>query len=689
MKLTIGMIVKNEEKYLERCLTEIKPILENVDSELIITDTGSTDRTVEIAKSFTDKILHFEWVNDFAAARNTAFTIAQGEWFMFLDADEIFDSCDEIIGFFNSGEYKKYNSASVIIRNLDNQSGSGLDIRLQRLTKRLPQTRFTGIVHELLNTYGEPVKQLNDVALHYGYYYESEDEKRAKYERNQALLLKRLEKERDTNPYIYVQLGENAYDDEESLKYIEQGIQASVGKNGLVLTALLMFKAYIFLRAGNYNEALMVCENYYTSATSSKHTVHSDLEMTAIKALSLYRINRLNEAFDSYSELFDLIPKSEKIRADDIIIARASSPENYISFIIQFLNCAAKTKRYIVAEAVMAGFQVSKYSADDKVLRELINAEVELFEHSSYESAKRCFDNLNDSGRRIFIKRAEQCIFYSVNKEQVLALLRKISGNDMLCDIYGKYFGERELPHKELIDFADTYGINEFPGIIMIAMEKGYDISAFIDGGRYDVKQAVSDGYAKVYGFHKAADNYDVDMISNTSLTDAANFIKYCMEATIDFKSPKPGVYVIINANRLIEKFGMIGKRIGQENLDTSSDIIQASIIMGKALEHRNNKQYRECIAELKNVVRACGSLAKFVSNYSNEVVAEYNETLNSQKREMSEMERLAITIKGNIRKFIASGNIAAAQKTLADYKAIAPNDAEIPELEAAINSNN
>ena len=120
MQLSIGMIVKNEEKYLDRCLAAIKPILDSIDSELIIADTGSTDSTVEIAKKYTDNVFHFEWINDFAAARNSTLDRAKGEWYMFLDADEIFKSCNDIIHFFKSGEYKKYRSARYTIRNYDN-----------------------------------------------------------------------------------------------------------------------------------------------------------------------------------------------------------------------------------------------------------------------------------------------------------------------------------------------------------------------------------------------------------------------------------------------------------------------------------------------------------------------------------------------------------------------------------------
>jgi cellulose synthase/poly-beta-1,6-N-acetylglucosamine synthase-like glycosyltransferase len=77
IRLTVGMIVKNEEKNLEKCLNALKPLLDAVPSELIVTDTGSTDRTVEIAQKYTDHIIHYEWNDDFSAARNTGLDAAR------------------------------------------------------------------------------------------------------------------------------------------------------------------------------------------------------------------------------------------------------------------------------------------------------------------------------------------------------------------------------------------------------------------------------------------------------------------------------------------------------------------------------------------------------------------------------------------------------------------------------------
>ena len=83
--ISLCMIVKNEEDALARCLNCVVPIVD----EIIIVDTGSTDNTKEIARKFTEKIFDFEWIDDFSAARNFAYSKATMDYILWLDADDI------------------------------------------------------------------------------------------------------------------------------------------------------------------------------------------------------------------------------------------------------------------------------------------------------------------------------------------------------------------------------------------------------------------------------------------------------------------------------------------------------------------------------------------------------------------------------------------------------------------------
>lgn len=85
MDLSLCMIVKNEEAALPQCLDSVQPAVD----EIIVLDTGSVDRTPEIAKDFGAQVHFFEWCNDFAIARNESLKYAQGDWILVLDADEV------------------------------------------------------------------------------------------------------------------------------------------------------------------------------------------------------------------------------------------------------------------------------------------------------------------------------------------------------------------------------------------------------------------------------------------------------------------------------------------------------------------------------------------------------------------------------------------------------------------------
>ena len=119
--LSICMIVKNEQRCLERCLKSIKPLKEHINCEVIVTDTGSTDKSVEIAEKYADKVLHFEWCNDFSAARNHGIEQAKGEWVMVMDADEeLVEDVSHLVKFFNSEEKYRYTGAFCKMKNCFN-----------------------------------------------------------------------------------------------------------------------------------------------------------------------------------------------------------------------------------------------------------------------------------------------------------------------------------------------------------------------------------------------------------------------------------------------------------------------------------------------------------------------------------------------------------------------------------------
>ena len=83
--ISLCMIVRNEENVLARCLESVKDVVD----EIIIVDTGSADRTKEIAAFYTDKIFDFIWIDHFSAARNYSFSKATKEYYMWMDADDV------------------------------------------------------------------------------------------------------------------------------------------------------------------------------------------------------------------------------------------------------------------------------------------------------------------------------------------------------------------------------------------------------------------------------------------------------------------------------------------------------------------------------------------------------------------------------------------------------------------------
>ena len=189
IKVTITMLVSNRKDTIRKCMDSIKPILEQVPSELIVVDTGSTDGSMDIVREYTDRIVKFEWCNDFSKARNAGLEGASGEWVMSLDDDEWFDDVSEIVDFFNTGEYKHYNRAIYVARNYADLEGRDWsDSNACRMVKRFPDTCYTGRVHEFIGPLMNPTKYFDAFVHHYGYAFQSEEEHRKHAGRNISLM---------------------------------------------------------------------------------------------------------------------------------------------------------------------------------------------------------------------------------------------------------------------------------------------------------------------------------------------------------------------------------------------------------------------------------------------------------------------------------------------------------------------
>ena len=272
--ISVCIIAKNEERYIEECLRKLKPH----GMEIVVADTGSTDKTKEIAMKYADKVLDFEWIDDFSAARNFCAKNASNNWILSIDCDEYLNSINlRDIRIFMQ-KYPRYTGMIHLINLVSSKKGETYTgDNVVRFYNR-NHYRYENPIHEQLVSIKGKESDITQKcfllpleAIHHGYNINAE-EMEQKQKRNVKILHKSLEKN-PNDPYMLFQLGQSEYilqDIDASIEHMKKALEYAPSTDFSYVQILITSLAQIYRDVGRNQEALDLMETYKDSCKTAR-----------------------------------------------------------------------------------------------------------------------------------------------------------------------------------------------------------------------------------------------------------------------------------------------------------------------------------------------------------------------------------------------------------------------------------
>lgn len=307
VKLSLCMIVKNEEASLPRCLNSVKNVVE----EMILLDTGSNDQTVQIAQELGAKVYHFQWCNDFALARNEALQYVQGEWVLVLDADEVLTAA--IVPQIQEAIANPHNLVVNLVRQEVGATQSPYSL-ISRLFRHHPQVRFSRPYHAIIDdsvtqliateSHWRIVSLAPTAIKHYGYQpgtIAAKDKSNRARKAMEAYLANH-----PNDPYVCSKLGALYASDgnlETGLELLERGLQ-SPNIEPLLLFELHYHLGNVYTRRHHPNQAVI----HYQKAIEQPILPQLKLGVYNNFGILLKAVGQLNLAKKSYEQALKIDP---------------------------------------------------------------------------------------------------------------------------------------------------------------------------------------------------------------------------------------------------------------------------------------------------------------------------------------------------------------------------------------------
>lgn len=695
--VTISMLISNRINTVEKCFESFRPLLEQIPSEFIAVDTvgdENSDGSIDVARKYADKIVHFEWCDDFAAARNAGLKEARGKWLIYLDDDEWFDDIGPLIDFFSKPElYNNYDRVTVLEHSYTTATQTECTSnRFARICRISPDSRFTGSVHEMLA--GVTVRNeydLKDTFIHHVGYVGKLSKK--KVERNRKIMDRELA-ENPGNLHIWMQQIGGSGDNKRKLLEVSEKAVRTI--RGLHLTdwtsfewiEIFIYRMKAYARLKMWNELELSTEEIMANV--------SDPFYRGIVA----KINILRNLADfDQQDMYEWL----KIYMDSVEYCEG------IDFLKDYVTCfIGDVKKQSMYDFVLQYFKLCSEECDDsydgirKVFFKLpwgckCNERRSVLAYSLKEA-------MNEGDREAVEFMAEKFVSDNVLSEEFTTSLDMIrvgletevavgsfkgivSGIDIENDSLwimshaGECVSQKILDDKLSSD-VDASGANE--GLLEICINSGLSPERYVENISWEE-------FANAVSMVIERESRHLDMIP-----EFAAKVEKCWKKCLKRE------YLLSNLRRrYIFQGSMLFSKVMEESdlycdnviscaesmyapglCRTCSNVLPAEIrfamILRKALDCRKKNDLKNCLGYLSDALDVFPSAETLIKRMVQSMERE-------QRRETAvsdELVKLGNQVKAQIMALISQGQTEVAGSLLNELKQITPDDGDIVTLE-------
>lgn len=721
--LSISMLVSGREE-MKKSLDSLLYFKNAFPTEIILVDTGCNLEQRALAEKYADKIIDFTWCNDFAAARNAGLKEAHGEWFMYLDDDEWFENPKEIIQFFLSGEYKKYNCASYVVRNYENLEGTMYeDSYPSRMVKLKAEIKFIGKVHEYLSPFELPKKTFSDYVHHYGYVYK-DVASRIEHSRRNLVPLREMVKDYPGDPRWICQLAQEYYaikDYEATLDTCMNGLEEwRKRKEQLTYAPSHVGALYCYILFSleclkRYDEEGKWLEKALADPVSRYKFVKPTVAFYYQAATRMYSILKQYDMCSKY--LGKYIEYTERLRNDRTAIEAGASAIASAVFqeqllygaIMMGMESAIRMQNYTLAEKAffMMDWTDRRLLHQSKYEKQMLDACCNVPYHPLWVKILQTLVSREDGMKEMYVVFLETEIAYKEQGEaeklsklyrlvaelefehryilccrilwtdrnpELGAGVRKQLLTELFAELFDKYGDGLPEIRSEIWDVAERMNISMEPFLLKMDYKKWkYVLEQW---SREASSEELVQWNARISTWQTAEDvRYQL-----LGVKSAEGSLRVCQESQAALEETERQLWKYADA--VIAMYKPYYKEfVFTEAVEVLPEEVQLALKLKRLQEYRQQGNDKEALRQIKDCLTVCPSMEAKVSKYAASLRDEIQKQLRSQGTEKTELENLVASLKSVAKLRIQRGEWQAAEEILHQIQICMPEDGEVREL--------